>query len=223
VWRILAIGVGLMSGLLSVVREFLLFTAPTRFQERPLFWGSVRVTFLVAGVLYCVIETKERQSAQEKMRLLEKKYHDERPKLSLDVVSAEGETQWFTTGNPVQFQLVLLAGRSPTNIRFAPVVSMLGSYALHFDSLPHLEPNRVNALSSEVRSVGHLPLGHRDRHTIGDISAEMLRLFVGDNPEALQAADYVLVAHYRDNDEDLEHTFHLRFDPHRFRFERNTA
>lgn len=47
--RVFPIMVGLMSGLLSIFREFLLFMAPGRVQEKPLFWACVRIAFVLSA------------------------------------------------------------------------------------------------------------------------------------------------------------------------------
>ena len=110
-----------------------------------------------------------------------------------------------------------------TDIRFDPVMSKLGKFSLQFDSLPHLHPSVRNTLIYEIQDVGAHSLGYRDRDKIGNVSKEMLRIFLLDSEKCAGEQDYTLTAHYRDNDEERTHTFHLRFDPHRFKFARNTV
>jgi len=67
--RVVPIMVGLMSGILSIFREFLLFMAPDKVQEKPLFWASVRIAFVLsAGVAWWL---EHRTSAEQAARLEE--------------------------------------------------------------------------------------------------------------------------------------------------------
>jgi hypothetical protein len=43
--------VALMSGILSIAREVLLMYYPDQVHQRPLFWGCVRIAFIVSGLL----------------------------------------------------------------------------------------------------------------------------------------------------------------------------
>ncbi|MFL6388688.1 MAG: hypothetical protein ACJ71U_14490 [Terriglobales bacterium] len=43
--------VALMSGILSIVREILLIYFPAQTQQRPLFWGCVRIAFILSALL----------------------------------------------------------------------------------------------------------------------------------------------------------------------------
>jgi hypothetical protein len=66
---VVTVAVALMSGVLSILREFLLFQYPNRFQERPLFWACVRIAFATSLV---VLWYGERQKRLELEKLPEK-------------------------------------------------------------------------------------------------------------------------------------------------------
>src|SRR5262249_18070545 len=53
---ILAIVVGLLSGVLSVIREIQAMYKPPKAGERPVFWGFVRIAFVISAVLLWVDE-----------------------------------------------------------------------------------------------------------------------------------------------------------------------
>jgi hypothetical protein len=57
---VIAVAVALMSGILSILREFLLFQYPTKFQERPLFWASVRIAFAISLIVLWYGERQKR-------------------------------------------------------------------------------------------------------------------------------------------------------------------
>jgi len=64
-FTVVALVVALMSGVLSVFREFLLFQFPTRFQEAPLFWACLRVAFGIS-LIYLWYEERQKRLLAEK-------------------------------------------------------------------------------------------------------------------------------------------------------------
>jgi hypothetical protein len=62
---IVALVVAVMSGALSLVREYLLFQYPTKFQEPPLFWASLRIAFGIS-LIYLWHEERQKRLALEK-------------------------------------------------------------------------------------------------------------------------------------------------------------
>jgi len=77
--RIVPIMIGLMSGALSIVREFLLFAFPDKYKESSLFWASVRISFVLSAATAWVIEH----------RLLEKeKARNQKPELDGEIMEA---------------------------------------------------------------------------------------------------------------------------------------
>jgi hypothetical protein len=154
---------------------------------------------------------------------IQKIYENQRPILGLNVVSNEGMKSWMETNIPVHFAMQHLSGRVATSVRFDTVISKLGKYSLHFDAIAYVDPPVQKGMSYEVKDTDYSTLGYKDRDRIGNIEGELLRLFVLDSPEEESGWDYSLVAHFKDVNEELSQTFHLRFDKHRFRFLRNTA
>jgi hypothetical protein len=67
--RFIPIMIGLMSGILSIFREFLLFMAPEKVQEKPLFWASVRVAFVLSAAIAWWVE--HRRSSERAAQLEE--------------------------------------------------------------------------------------------------------------------------------------------------------
>jgi hypothetical protein len=64
-FTVVALVVALMSGVLSVFREFLIFQFPTRFQEAPLFWACLRVAFGIS-LIYLWYEERQKRLLAEK-------------------------------------------------------------------------------------------------------------------------------------------------------------
>ncbi|WP_044176528.1 hypothetical protein [Granulicella mallensis] len=195
-------------------------------------WSSppktVYVSLLVLGLSISTfqawrIEFLKGEAAKESVKELEQRYFDERPKLSLDIGSAEGERSWMETSSPVQFYIHHLCGRIPTDVRFDPIISKLGKFSLCFDELPHIDSRARNTLTFDIQSVGYPSLGQVDRSKIGNIGSTMFRQFLRDYPNETTEMEYELTARYKDGGEDLNHVFSIRFDRHRFRFIRNTT
>jgi len=68
-----------MSGILSIFREFLLFMAPEKVQEKPLFWACVRIAFVVsAGMAWWL----EHRTSSERFAQLEQIEHA-KPRITL--------------------------------------------------------------------------------------------------------------------------------------------
>jgi len=191
--------------------------------QRLLYGSLAGILLLVSAYRVWAKENSRAENAESELANLKARYFADQPKLGLDILSTEGMKQWMELVDPVQFYLQPLGGRMATDIRFDPVMSKLGKFSLQFDSLPHLHPSVRNTLIYEIQDVGAHSLGYRDRDKIGNVSKEMLRIFLLDSEKCAGEQDYTLTAHYRDNDEERTHTFHLRFDPHRFKFARNTV
>jgi hypothetical protein len=77
--RAVPIMIGLMSGILSILREFLLFMAPDKVQEKPVFWASVRIAFVLSLIAAWWIEHK---TSSERAARLEEIEHA-KPKIKL--------------------------------------------------------------------------------------------------------------------------------------------
>jgi hypothetical protein len=138
--RIAVIVVGLMSGLLSIVREFLLFSNPSRYQEAPLFWASAKVAFILATITYCWIENREKRTAQNEKDEIEKKCFDGRPILGLRILCQSGRSAWISAvdmmQSPAHFSVEHLGGRAAMSVRFDPIPSLLGKFSLRLGGLP---------------------------------------------------------------------------------------
>jgi len=59
-FAVVVLVVALMSGILSLIREFLLFQYPNKFQEPPLFWGCLRIAFGISLVFFWYEERRKR-------------------------------------------------------------------------------------------------------------------------------------------------------------------
>lgn len=191
--------------------------------QRMLYGALAGIFLLVSAYRIWAKENTRANNAESELGLLKQKYLDDQPRFGLDILSTEGMKQWMEASDPVQFYLQPLGGRMATGIRFDPILSKMGKFSLRFDSIPHLHPTVRNVLVYEIQDVGAHPLGYRDRDKIGNISKEMLRLFLLDSSKDADELDYALTAFYIDNGEERIHIFHLRFDPHRFKFARNTV
>ena len=77
--RIIPIMVGLISGILSIFREVLLFTAPDKVQEKPLFWASVRMAFILSAIGAWWIEHKTSSERAARLEEIERA----KPKIKL--------------------------------------------------------------------------------------------------------------------------------------------
>jgi len=221
--RILVIVVGLMSGLLSIVREFLLFSNPTRFQEAPLFWASARVAFIHAAITYCWIVNRDKQTAQKEKDEIEKRCFDERPQLTVIVHSAEGQKDWVLGGNPLSFLLHNVRGRVARNVQLEPIRSQRGKFELHFDLVPYSKSGLPpQTLSFVVREIDAAPLSPEDTQALMRYHGIMVGQFTEDRDEGADPVVYPMTIRYTDCDEEQMRHLYLRFDPMRYRFLRNT-
>jgi hypothetical protein len=66
---VIALVVALMSGILSLAREFLLFQYPTKFHEPPLFWACLRIAFGISLVGLWFDEHKKRSELEKSLKL----------------------------------------------------------------------------------------------------------------------------------------------------------
>jgi hypothetical protein len=199
-------------------------------------WGNKSnmwaVEASIAAAVICVFiacylawrdERKGVLKSEAERNKIQKMYEDQRPILGLNLVGTEGMKAWMETNIPVHFAIQHLSGRVATSVRFDPIISKLGKYALQFDAIAHVDPPVQKVMTYDVQDVGHISLGYRDRDRIGNINSELLRHFVLDSPEEENDWEYPLVAHFKDVNEEQSQIFHLRFDRRRFRFLRNTS
>jgi hypothetical protein len=152
---------------------------------------------------------------------MEKKYFDERPQLGLEIDGPKGPNAWrdARSSDACWFWLQYLSGRNARSIRFDPIPSKRGRFALRFDPVPFLDPPRRTSLTYRIQEVGVPPLTAHDMDKIGDIQAKMLGLFLDDSPLELIELHYVLTVRFKDReDEERTHTFHLVFDKRTFAF-----
>ena len=215
-WKIVVVGVALMSGALSLVREVFQFVDPSRYQERPVFFLCLKVAFVVSLLILPNDEYRRR-------RVGEKRWEDQRPCLGLEAISYDGEKTWREHNNPFTVQIKLLSGRVPTSVHFDPIPSKSGKFILQFDSLPHVDPPVPKILQLNIIEVGKPELSATDRETAYVYTRDMLLLFLEDTPDRVGEIDYPLVAKFTDRDERRDQTFHLRWDWGRYGFRRDTT
>jgi hypothetical protein len=67
-FTVIALVVALMSGILSLVREFLLFQYPNRFQEPPLFWACLRIAFGISLIFLWYEERQQRLALEKQLQ-----------------------------------------------------------------------------------------------------------------------------------------------------------
>jgi hypothetical protein len=82
---VFAVVIALMSGILSLVREFLLFEYPTKFQEPPLFWACLRIAFGVSLIALWYEERQKRLSLEKDLQP-EPSFKEEVLKLSASIL-----------------------------------------------------------------------------------------------------------------------------------------
>jgi hypothetical protein len=189
--------------------------------QRVLYGSLAGILLMLSAYRIWVKQNARAEKAEAELVNLKGQYFDEQPKLSMEILCTEGMKTWMEMGDPVQFYLRHLSGRVATDVRFDPILSKLGKFSLCFEPLPHVVPQV--RLVYEVQDVGAPSLGYKDRDKIGNVSKELLGLFLLDSPKEAGEVEYPVTAHYKDNNTKRSHTFYLRFDQHRFRFLRNTA
>jgi hypothetical protein len=146
------------------------------------------------------------------------------PKLGVNIEGIDGRRAWMEHAFPVVFTIKHLAGRLPTSIRFEPIPSKQGKFSLCFAALPHVEqPPQRTTIRFEVLEVGVPPLNARDRETIKTTEKDMLMLFLDDSPNDWIELDYPVVTHFKDGEDSLDYTFHLRFNMVRYGFAEDTT
>jgi hypothetical protein len=67
-FTVVALVVALMSGILSLMREFLLFQYPNRFQEAPLFWACLRIAFGISLIFLWYEERQQRLALEKQLQ-----------------------------------------------------------------------------------------------------------------------------------------------------------
>ncbi|MGA2832620.1 MAG: hypothetical protein ABSE55_06070 [Terracidiphilus sp.] len=216
-YRISLTVIALMSGPFSLIREVLQIIDPVKYPDRPLFLACLWAAFMLAMFLLWLDENQAKRKA-------EKTLNDNRPILGMNVNGVDGQRAWREHGVPVTFTVQHLAGRVPTSIRFEPILSKQGKFTLCFDALPHAErlPQRT-PMRYEVIEVGAPRLSAKDWETTRPLEKEMLMQFIGDSPKNLIELDYPLIARFKDGEDQISHTFHLRFNTGRFGFSEDTT
>ena len=150
-------------------------------------------------------------------------YLDAKPRLGLTIDGPFGREEWQrradTRDTPAWFWMEHLGGRVPTDVRFDPIQSKRGEYALCFQPLPYVNPpvrhnvyyevtNEGKRINSEI--VGYLGMG------------TFLLHFVQDTDQESEQDEYLLTARYMDGDTERTQKFRLVFDKIKFGFLRNT-
>jgi len=79
-----------MSGVLSVLREYLALVAPSRFTEAKLFWASVHIAFVISAVIAWI---------QEHKALLDEKAKNAKPEIKCDIRAAYSNQVCITINN----------------------------------------------------------------------------------------------------------------------------
>ena len=174
-------------------------------------------------------ENDETEIARREVAELKAKYFDERPVLGLNIVGSVGPKQWkdaaASRNTPIHLSIQNLSGRVATSIHFKPILSKLGKFSLHFDSLAHIKPQMPpTSLTLEIQEEGYSRVNARDRDTIGNIDATLLGYFLDDRDRnnGPQIEVYELIATFRDGAEQRSQPFYLKFDWERYCFQRNT-
>jgi hypothetical protein len=85
-FAVIALVVALMSGILSLIREFLLFQYPNKFQEPPLFWASVRIAFAVSLVVLWYGERQKRLELEKQLQKPKLSFKEETLNLSASIL-----------------------------------------------------------------------------------------------------------------------------------------
>jgi hypothetical protein len=210
--RIVVIVVGLMSGLLSIVREFLLFSNPIRYQEAPLFWASAKVAFILAAIAYCWIENKEKRTAQKEKNEIEERCFNERPILGLGILSETGRRAWADAidlmRTPISIYIYHLSGRIPMSVRFDPIPSLLGKFSLRLADLPFVNPPVQKTVTYEIWEDGKPPL----LKAIEGIGwAGMLQPFFSNSPPELDEFRYAVTVRFLDRGKEENQVFTMVF------------
>jgi hypothetical protein len=190
---------------------------------------AVNATFALAafcllGACFLAWRDENNQAAQAKKELsdLLKKHFSERPLLGVEAHSVEGPKTWRETAVPVTFSIHLLSGRVPTSICFASVPSLRGKFSLRFDAIPHAEKH-PKGMAYRVHEEGVPLMNAHDAEKLRYVDKEMFLLFLDDSPPELLQLEYILVANFKDGDEELSQKFKLTFDKTTYRFLQNTA
>jgi hypothetical protein len=216
VYRIALIVIALMSGAFSVVREVLQIINPAKYQEKSLFFACLIVACILAFALLWWDENQAK-------RRVEKALNDNRPKLGIRPHSDEGPERWEQNPNPVAFTIEHLGGRVPTSVRFDPILSKQGKFAIQFDSLSYVKPPHPEPLQFDIVEVGAPLLQARDLEATKGYKKRMLHLFLEDTPPGPVLFVYPVTVHFIDGDEERSEAFQLVFDPRRHCFIENTV
>lgn len=180
-------------------------------------FGFLSIIFFCFGAYWAWSEERDKREA------VEKKCFDERPVLSFEAHSVEGEESWENSPTPVTFTLHHLSGRPPTAISFDPVPSKGGHFMLAFDALPHIAPANFVGVGFDVTEVGEV-YAPKTIQALRYTQKLMLRdYFLGDGDLGSGDLTYSLTVHFHDGEERRSQIFYLVFDRRRFRFLRSTA
>ncbi len=194
----------------------------------PYLWLSVGVVLLFWA---CYVAWNDEHGrvlvVEDEKRKLQEKYFDERPLLGLAIHGPKGPQAWRNaadSSNSCWFWLQQLSGRRATAICFDPILSKKGTFTLHFDAVPFLDPPRPASLQYHIQQNGVQPLSAHDLEAIGDIEFALLRHFLGDSASEMIELRYVLTARFKDREnEELTQVFNLVFDKTTFSFLPNTT
>ena len=179
-------------------------------------WITSAVAFLVASHSAWGEERKKRIE-------LERKWEENTPVLGLEINSFEGPKIWQTHVTPVTMAIKLLNGRVPRSIQFDPLSSKFGALRLKFDSLPHVDSQRLWPMTYEIEEVGKPKLSAKDRETTHVYERDMLLLFLNDAEEKSATDVFLLTARFLDRDEQRTQTFNLRWDWSKYGFMKDTT
>lgn len=223
---IVTVVVALMSGILSLLREFLLFQYPTKFQESPLFWACLRIAFGVSLLALWYEERKKRIAAEDLNRVkspptvaprVEVHFlpsasspHAGSPMLGMRTVQPdEGLRRAGLNGDIliVEFRIRHLSGRPATSVEIKPIYSQKGCYSIRFSDLSFLANNEEEVLKFEVWKLDQRP--SRKALVLGG-GTNQLGEFVWDAESSSVSLPFMVW--FRDGAESLNQRFRLLYD-----------
>jgi hypothetical protein len=193
--RVVPLTVGLTSGILSIIREFLLFAYPGKVQERLIFWASVRIAFVISAGIAWWIEHEARVEA-------ERKIEDEEPKIIFGLLGSIDWTNVDSFGEYV-FTLTNYGKRPAIYTQVQPVRSYAGVLTLHFQNLDILPGD------------GHYhPIQHWIAHgtTTSVLDKRKLWEFLRNCPAHQKTEEFDIVINFKDMQEQKEQKARMRLD-----------
>jgi hypothetical protein len=143
-------------------------------------------------------------------------YLSEQPKFGIKILYQAGQEAWFDRRDDdaimVQFVLEHLGGRTPTSIRFDPIISLNCRFCLTIHDIPFLSPNppRYEHLAFYVWINGRRP--EDDIYAFNKTKqASWLDNFVSDRPKAMDKCVYPLVVRYKDGNDERAKRFEIEY------------